>query len=105
MGNLSSPVTVPAGNYVIKNNQICPVGVGVTCGQYKGYITLEGIGSAAKGANFIGLDGYSEETDGIAELKTMGNVENGNIYNLAGQKVGANYKGIIVVNGKKVVRK
>lgn len=107
MGNLSStPVTVPAGNYVIKTNQICPVGVNVTCGQYKGYITLEGIDPAtSKGANFIGLDGYSEETDGIAELKTMGNVENGNIYNLAGQKVGANYKGIIVVNGKKVVRK
>ena len=107
MGNLSStPVTVSAGNYVLKNNQICPVGENVTCGQYKGYITLEGIGgTSAKGANFIGLDGYSEETDGIAELKTMGNVENGNIYNLAGQKVGANYKGIIVVNGKKVVRK
>lgn len=107
MGNLSStPVTVSAGNYVLKNNQICPVGENVTCGQYKGYITLEGINPAtSKGANFIGLDGYSEETDGIAELKTMGNVENGNIYNLAGQKVGANYKGIIVVNGKKVVRK
>ncbi len=106
MGNLSSPVTVPAGNYVIKGNQICPVGEEVTCGQYKGYITLVDINPAtSKGANFIGLDGYSEETDGIAELKTMGNVENGNIYNLAGQKVGANYKGIIVVNGKKVVRK
>ena len=107
MGNLSStPVTVSAGNYVLKNNQICPVGENVTCGQYKGYITLADINPAtSKGANFIGLDGYSEETDGIAELKTMGNVENGNIYNLAGQKVGANYKGIIVVNGKKVVRK
>lgn len=107
MGNLSStPVTVSEGNYVLKNNQICPVGENVTCGKYKGYITLDGIGeTSAKGANFIGLDGYSEETDGIAELKTMGNVENGNIYNLAGQEVGANYKGIIVVNGKKVVRK
>lgn len=107
MGNLSStPVTVTSPNYILKDNQICPVGANVTCGQYKGYITLDGINSAtSKGANFIGLDGYSEETDGIAELKTMGNVENGNIYNLAGQKVGANYKGIIVVNGKKVVRK
>ena len=107
MGNLSStPVTVTSPNYILKDNKICPVGEGVTCGQYRGYITLADINSAtSKGANFIGLDGYSEETDGIAELKTMGNVENGNIYNLAGQKVGANYKGIIVVNGKKVVRK
>ena len=28
-----------------------------------------------------------------------------NTYNLAGQKVGADYKGIVVVNGKKVIKK
>ena len=27
------------------------------------------------------------------------------LYNLAGQKVGADYKGIVVVNGKKVIKK
>ena len=29
----------------------------------------------------------------------------GNIYNLSGQKVGADYKGIVIINGKKVVKK
>ena len=44
-----------------------------------------------------------EETDGIKAVST--NVENGVRYNLAGQKVGANYKGIVIVNGKKVIIK
>ena len=30
---------------------------------------------------------------------------NGNIYNLAGQKVNADYKGIVIVDGKKMVKK
>ena len=44
-----------------------------------------------------------EETDGIKAVSTK--VENGVRYNLAGQKVGADYKGIVIVNGKKVIRK
>lgn len=48
---------------------------------------------------------YFKDTTGIqapvATQKTM----NGAIYNLAGQKVGANYKGIVIVNGKKVMMK
>ena len=44
-----------------------------------------------------------EETDGIKAIST--NVENGVRYNLAGQKVGADYKGIVIVNGKKVIIK
>ena len=44
-----------------------------------------------------------DETDGIKAVSTK--VENGVRYNLAGQKVGADYKGIIVVNGKKYLNK
>ena len=43
------------------------------------------------------------ETDGIAGVEAE---KNANVaYNLAGQKVGKDYKGIVIVNGKKYVRK
>ena len=48
-------------------------------------------------------DEEGEETDGIKAVSTK--VENGVRYNLAGQKVGADYKGIVIVNGKKYLRK
>ena len=44
-----------------------------------------------------------DETDGIKAVSTK--VENGVRYNLAGQKVGADYKGIVIVNGKKYLNK
>lgn len=45
----------------------------------------------------------SSETDGINTVEN--NTEKGIRYNLAGQKVDAAYKGIVIVNGKKYVRK
>lgn len=48
---------------------------------------------------------FDGETTGISHVENDVNVENaGNIYNLAGQRVGADYKGIVIVNGKKVLR-
>ena len=44
------------------------------------------------------------ETDGIKTAKAI-RVENGAIYNLSGQKVDANYKGVVIINGKKVLQK
>ena len=41
---------------------------------------------------------------GIQKVFEM-KADNGVIYNLAGQKVGADYKGIVIMNGKKVVLK
>ncbi len=46
-----------------------------------------------------------EETDGIKSVQGSRFTVNGEAYNLAGQKVGADYKGIVIVNGKKVIRK
>ena len=44
------------------------------------------------------------ETDGIETAKAI-RVENGAIYNLSGQKVDANYKGVVIINGKKMLQK
>ena len=66
-----------------------------------GKVYLETKGSGAKGLEFISFE--NAETDGIKAVSTK--VENGVRYNLAGQKVGADYKGIVIVNGKKMLNK
>lgn len=48
------------------------------------------------------LDILSAGTDGIEAVKTM-KAENGVRYNLAGQKVGSDFKGVVIENGKKLV--
>ncbi|MBQ7424131.1 MAG: chitobiase/beta-hexosaminidase C-terminal domain-containing protein [Prevotella sp.] len=45
------------------------------------------------------------ETDGISSHNVNFVKFDGNAYNLAGQRVGNDYKGIVIVNGKKVIRK
>lgn len=101
LGNLSAtPVTVAAGYYVVSGNKICPVGESVTVGQNRAYITLNGIGVAAsRGANFIGFD----EATGIDNIKA----ENGQevVYNLQGQRVTDAQKGLVIMGGKKMLRK
>ena len=60
--------------------------------------------SDAARLNVIWLDG-SEEGDATA-IKTVKKVaENGAIYNLAGQKVNASYKGVVIKDGKKYIQK
>ena len=44
-------------------------------------------------------------TDGIKSVQGSGFTVNGEAYNLAGQRVGKDYKGIVIVNGKKVLVK
>ena len=47
-----------------------------------------------------------DDATSIAELPTVKGQQSADIiYNLAGQKVGADYKGIIIVNGKKMLNK
>jgi len=45
------------------------------------------------------------ETTGIASLEAADAVENGVMYNLAGQQVTSGYKGIVIKNGKKFIIK
>ena len=54
--------------------------------------------------NVVWLDGSEDEATAIQFVKNA-NVESDVIYNLAGQKVDANYKGIIIKNGKKMIQK
>ena len=54
-------------------------------------------------ADFPGYEAYhAAETEGIKAIVERANTINGIIYNLAGQKVDAGYKGIVIKNGKKL---
>ena len=104
LGNLSATaVPVPTGNYIIKENKIRKVAGGtVTIGQYRAYITLDGIAEATSTSSspyFIGIDGAT----GIEGLE----IENRQdaVYNLQGQRVTNIQKGMYIINGKKVLVK
>ena len=71
----------------------------VTINAFRAYITVSGGSSAPALTCFFG-----DMTTGI---KTINTTEKGNetIYNLAGQRVTANHKGLVIKNGRKVVIK
>lgn len=57
-------------------------------------------------ADFPGYEAYhAGQTDGIKTIAASKAAGNGAIYNLAGQKVGADFKGIVIMNGKKMLNK
>ena len=75
---------------------------GYTVAQGRSYLDLSTVG--AKGIDFIGLPG--SETDGIRSIENSElRMDNYDYFNLAGQKVSKDYKGIVIVNGKKYLNK
>ena len=68
--------------------------------------TLEGMEAIYNTTNQLYLISWTKtsEPTGISTAKTAAEF-NGAIYNIAGQKVSASYKGLVIKNGKKVVQK
>ncbi len=66
----------------------------------KAYLKIDVPASGAKDAIFVG----GGETNGINAIDDV-DMQNGNIYNLQGQKVNHAQKGVYIVNGKKIVLK
>ncbi len=54
--------------------------------------------------NIASLIFTNTEYSGIDELENN-DILSGNAYNLSGQKVGADYKGIVIINGKKMIKR
>ncbi len=73
----------------------------------------------AKGAIYMAVKGAPAEAEAFARIKWLdedgnvtaiqevkkANASNGAIYNLAGQKVNASYKGVVIKDGKKYIQK
>ena len=79
-----------------------PLANGVVLAAGKAYIPATEFATAKEFYPFvIGED----EATSINAVGTADMDENATMYNLSGQKVGKDYKGLVIVNGKKVVRK
>ena len=62
-----------------------------------------------KNGNYYGLStvygNVIDATTGISKITTTTNTADAPMYNLAGQRVDSNYKGVVIQNGKKVMKK
>ena len=100
-GNWKEALVTDGSQWIIKNEGINASIVkadGVKISPFRAYFTGIPDGASAK-LNFI--DGEATGINGVnAEAAT-----DGAIYNLAGQKVSAAYKGIVIKNGKKYLMK
>lgn len=59
--------------------------------------------SAPAKALLLSVDGTTTGIEAIQNSKFK--IQNSNVYNLQGQRVGENYRGIVIVNGKKTIKK
>lgn len=89
--------------YVLAQNNgvigFWPTEVGSTLAAFKGYLDL---GSNSSAKSFFALDGTATGINSInADKANTRDVR----FNLAGQRVGKDYKGVVVVNGKKMLVK
>ena len=96
---------IPQGKYMMKNGNIYLVDQAnyIYCGANKAYIDLTDVPEEIS-ANIKGIRLYNGDIEtGISAI----NAEslNGNVYNLAGQRVKVTKAGIYVAGGKKVVVK
>jgi hypothetical protein len=69
---------------------------------YKAYLPASSVESSARILNFVFED---DETTGLTEMKSNNNVKNSEAYNLVGQRVSTNTKGIVIINGRKYINK
>ena len=88
---------VIGGNVYIldDNNTFRKAAAGAAIGAFRAYVTSSG--ALSKMAVVLG------ETDGIRSIENgEWRIENYDYYNIAGQRVSGDYKGIVIKNGKKV---
>lgn len=77
-------------------------GTAFTIGANKCYLVVDDDAGAEAAPRFIGLEGDDETA--IKSISTTPN-KNDAIYNMAGQRVGNDYKGIVIKNGNKYLNK
>ena len=101
------PHYVPTNSYVLQDgeNGLGFYNVGETANyrinQFRCYVTLP----AAVGARSLSIVFDDGETTGIADVKGKKEDVRSDIFNLSGQRVGKDYKGVVIKNGRKMIQK
>lgn len=90
---------ISSGAYGFNDGVLKKAGTGVTIKAFRGYFT-----GAFSGARSLDIDLGDESVTGISKIQTETS-NDAPIYNLNGQRVGTDYKGIVIQNGKKVIKK
>ena len=123
--SIDVPVTTADAGDFTDNKLVRGTGASLTYGDNAKYYILSKEGNnvgfykangnvVAKTKAYLDLTGTNAksfvlpggETDGIRSIENSElRIENSNYYNLAGQRVGKDYKGIVIVNGKKMLNK
>ena len=95
--------TVPQGSYVLQNGSeglsFYKVASEITCPANKAYLSAEAASAKAITINYDG------EATGIESAVIGVQSSDAAIYNLAGQRVSKDYKGVVIKNGKKYINK
>ncbi len=100
-------IGVAEGMYLITNNTVKKCGTGCKIGANRAYINMDDVPpyTATAGAKVIELT-IEGETTGISNVEfDNSGVQESRIYNLAGQRVNASAKGMLIKNGKKYLVK
>ncbi|MDO4801365.1 MAG: hypothetical protein Q4A15_04295, partial [Prevotellaceae bacterium] len=85
--------------YALKGGKFMKAGEGAYLNPYRFYLKRKA--SSAKECIDININ----EPTGITSYENDNDNENGVIYNLNGMRVDSNYKGIVIINGKKYLKK
>ena len=95
-------ISTDGSQFALSNGELHPFNGG-TIGAFRVYYT--GLSASSGKASAVFVD--ENETTHIGSINANGeiNVENGAVYNLAGQRVAHPTKGLYIVNGKKVIIK
>ena len=90
----------PQGSFIISNNVFYNVDSDVTLKAFRGYITTAS-GNNVKALTFD----FDDDATGISLMEDVrSQMEDGAIYNLAGQRINKMQRGINIVNGKKILK-
>lgn len=100
----SGSETIKAGDYIVVGDGIQKAKGGNALKAFRAYFQAQEGANKAKNM-VISIDG--NVVTGIDAVSTSEPAANASApaYNLAGQRVGKSYKGVVIVNGKKVIRK
>ena len=95
----------PASLYYLANgNKIKQLTAGGTLKAFRGYFLMGGgINDNPFGAKTFTVDGAATGIIAVENGEQL--FRSGEMYNTAGQRVGNSYRGVVIVNGKKVIKK